>query len=301
MTRTTSRLTALIVVALVVVTAGAASGQDGKAIERSLAAASDGTVTIKNVAGSISVEGWSEAKVSVTGMLGEGTERLDLTNEGRRTIVEVVLPRHARHVEGSDLVIRVPRGSRIEIEAVSATVEVGDVTGALDLHAISGDISARGAAREVTAQTVSGMIEIAATTAKLTAESVSGDITVEGVRGDIEVSTVSGDVALKTSGAIDRLRFNSVSGELDCSGALSPKATLKAESHSGDITLTLGGKPEGDFSITTFSGEIENAFGPRGKRTSRYAPGRELEFTLGDGGARVEVTTFSGDVFLLER
>jgi DUF4097 and DUF4098 domain-containing protein YvlB len=301
MTRGNHHRLTLTAIALVVVTAIAACGQAQEDIDRSLPATSDGTVTIKNLAGSIIVEGWGEARVTVTGTLGDGTERLDLTSEGRRIVVEVILPRHARHVEGSDLLIRVPKGSRVEVEAVSAAVEVSDVTGLLDLHAISGDITARGATREVTAQTVSGMILIEAASPKIAAESVSGDISVEGVRGEIELSTVSGDVELKAAGAVDRLRFSSVSGELRFTGILSPKATLKAETHSGDIALALGKRPEGDFSITTFSGEIDNAFGPRGKRTSRYAPGRELEFTLGDSATRVDVTTFSGDVFLLER
>ncbi|MHB8079197.1 MAG: DUF4097 family beta strand repeat-containing protein [Candidatus Krumholzibacteriia bacterium] len=300
MTRRMSLSGGLIVAALVIVTAAAAGGRAEESIERSVPAPPDGTVTIKNTAGTITVEGWGEAKLTVTGTLGSGTERLDVTTEGRRTIVEVVLPHHASHVEGSDLRIRLPQGSRVEVEAVSATVEVAGITGALDLHAISGDITARGAAREVTAQTVSGAIVIEATTAKVAAESVSGDITAGGVRGDIELSTVSGDVSLKAAGEVDRLRFSSVSGELRFDGSLSARAILKAETHSGDITLALGSRPAGDFSVTTFSGEIENAFGPRGKRASRYAPGRELEFTLGDGGARVDVTTFSGDVFLLE-
>jgi len=301
MTRGDHHRLTLTAVALVVVTAIAACGQAQENIDRSLPAAPDGTVTIKNLAGSIIVEGWTEAKVTVTGTLGDGAERLDLTSEGRRIVVEVILPRHARHVEGSDLLVRVPKGSRIEVEAVSAEVEVTDITGLLDLHAISGDITARGAAREITAQTVSGMIVIEAASPKIAAESVSGDITVEGVRGEIELSTVSGDVDLRASGAVERLSFSSVSGELRFTGVLSPRATLKAETHSGDITLALGSKPAGDFSITTFSGEIDNAFGPRGKRTSRYSPGRELEFTLGNAGTRVDVTTFSGDVFLLER
>lgn len=301
MTRRTSLLGTLTVAALVIVTAAAACGRAEESVDRSVPAAPDGTVTIKNTAGSITVEGWAEAKLTVTGTLGDGTERLDVTTEGRRIIVEVVLPRHARHVEGSDLHIRLPQGSRVEVEAVSASVEVGDVRGALDLDAVSGDITARGAASEITAQTVSGLIVIEATSAKIAAESVSGNVTVEGVRGDVELSTVSGDVSLKAAGAVDRLRFSSVSGELRFNGALSSRATLKAETHSGNITLALGDKPEGDFSVTTFSGDIENAFGPRGKRTSRYAPGRELEFTLGDAATRVDVSTFSGNVFLLER
>ena len=287
---------------LAAVAAGAAAPEK---IDRSVAAPRDGTVSISNVSGSVRVEGWGEARVTVTGRLGRGSERLDVGNAGQRTEVKVVLPRHAHDVEGSDLVVRVPNGSRVEVEVVSASLEVGDVQGALDLQSVSGDVTARGAAREMAIKTVSGNIVIEAATPELTVETVSGDIRAEGLRGSLEISTVSGDANLKASGEIRRLRFSAVSGNLICACPLAADASVEAESHSGDIALTVGDHPQGAFSLSSFSGGITNEFGTGAARSKPYSRdddatnvSKEMKFTLGDAPARVEITTFSGDIAL---
>jgi len=282
---------------LLLAVAPAAAGED---IDRGLPAPADGTVSISNVSGSIRIEGWDESRVRVTGTLGSGTERLEFENEGRRTIVKVVLPRHARDVEPSDLVVRVPKGSLVDAGGVSASVTASGVIGELDLHSVSGDVIASGDPREVRAQTVSGDISLRTTCDDITAESVSGDVTIEGAGDEVEVSTVSGETTLDMD-RVKRLRFNSVSGGLDWSGVPAAGASFEIESHSGSVTLVLPEKHAADFEITSFSGEIDNAFGPRARRTSKYAPGRELEFSTGAGGARIRITTFSGDVTLRAR
>ena len=53
--------------------------------------------------------------------------------------------------------------------------------------------------------------------------------------------------------------------------------------------------------ISTFSGNIDSAFGGTVERTSRYAPGKRSEFSTGGGGARVSIESFSGNVELLKK
>ena len=55
-------------------------------------------------------------------------------------------------------------------------------------------------------------------------------------------------------------------------------------------------KIEGRFEVDTFNGDIDNCFGPKAKRTSKYTPGWELEFVEGNGDARITITTLNGDV-----
>ncbi|MBD3235837.1 MAG: hypothetical protein GF330_03960 [Candidatus Eisenbacteria bacterium] len=74
--------------------------------------------------------------------------------------------------------------------------------------------------------------------------------------------------------------------------------SYRFECHSGDITLTLPESVDADFDISTFNGEIQNAFGPRTERTSRYTSGYELDFSRGGGAADVRAETFSGDLEL---
>lgn len=277
-----------------------ADSSDVQSVRMSKAAATDGTVRIKNVSGSVRVTGWSKSEIQVTGTLGSGTERLDFDVTGDRAEIEVVLPRHARNVDGSDLEIRLPLRSKVQIETVSAEIIAGDVQGELDARSVSGDIAISGRPAEITAQTVSGEITVAAQSDKARVESVSGDLRLEGLRGTLTVSTISGEVSFN-GGQCERLRFSSVSGDLSFTGEIAKKASLSLESHSGDITLIIPAKTSATFTLETFSGDIENAFGQKAKRTSKYAPGRALSFTTGDGDAEVEVTTFSGDVMIRTR
>ena len=78
----------------------------------------DGRVLISNLSGSVMVTGWDREEISVEGTLGRGTERLDFEVSGDRARIKVIIPRRARNVEGSDLEIKVPRGSRVEVETV---------------------------------------------------------------------------------------------------------------------------------------------------------------------------------------
>ncbi len=65
---------------------------------------------------------------------------------------------------------------------------------------------------------------------------------------------------------------------------------------NGEVDLQFAGKLSGQFDIDTFNGDIDNCFGPKPRRTSKYAPGMELSFSEGDGDARVTVSTVNGDI-----
>ena len=70
---------------------------------------------------------------------------------------------------------------------------------------------------------------------------------------------------------------------------------------SGTITLKIKPPVNADFDIESFSGDIENCFGPKSRDTSKYTPGSELNFTQGSGGARVEIETLSGEISVCDR
>ena len=117
----------------------------GEDIHKKVDASRNGKVEIDNLAGSVSVTGWDRDEVEITGTLGKGTERLDVQEKGDRVIIEVVLPsgRNIR-VEGTELNIRVPRGSEVEVSTVSASIDVSDVDGALELDTVSGAVGVQG-------------------------------------------------------------------------------------------------------------------------------------------------------------
>jgi DUF4097 and DUF4098 domain-containing protein YvlB len=272
-----------------------------KPVERTVAASADGSVEIENLAGSIRVEGWNQSQVQVTGTLGDDVEELEVRSSGGTVSIEVKLPqgRHSGDKDFSaDLVVKVPRDSSIETSLVSSSVTVEGVYGSLELTTVSGAIEARGEPQEAELQSVSGTITADLRTDDLEVETVNGDVQLAGSFRELNLNAVNSNLNLDL-GAIEEASLQNVSGDLTVSADPGAGGSLSISVHSGDIRLTLPAGVSADFDVNTFSGDIDNAFGPPAKRTSEYAPGKNVSFSTG-GGARIEVQSFSGDVFLIK-
>jgi len=129
----------------------------------------------------------------------------------------------------------------------------------------------------------------------LTVTTVSGDASVTRVAGEVNGNTVSGNFTVSL-GEASRSRLRSTSGDLGVRGRLATDARMDFESISGDVRLDLEGPVSAEFDVSSFNGDIRNCFGPKPVRTSEYAPGSELRFREGQGGARVRIKTLNGDI-----
>lgn len=256
-----------------------------------------GHVEISNTAGSVEVTGWARGEIEVTGELGDGVERLEFSQSGKLTRVKVIMPKRSSRVEGTDLVVRIPAGSSLFVNTVSADVRSQGVRGSQRLQSVSGDIQTEAAAEDVECKTVSGDVVVNGTgqSSLLTVTTVSGDATLAGLAGEVNGNTVSGNFAI-SAGETSRSRLRSTSGDLGLKGRLGPDARIDFESISGDVRLDLLGPVGAEFEVSSFNGEIRNCFGPKPVRTSEYAPGTELRFKEGQGTARVRIKTLNGDI-----
>jgi hypothetical protein len=269
----------------------------GASVDEHRPANPQGAVEIENVAGLIDVQGWDKSEVAVTGTIGKDVERVDVTSDGNRTSVHVVLP-NGRHWGSNDgeahLVVRIPTNSSVSASLVSSDLKISAVRGALDLRSVSGSISGEGGG-DVRVNAVSGDIHLTANTAKrIEAKSISGDIVLTGGNTDIEATTVSGDAHV-TLGTVSHARFKTVSGTIDARLAPSPDIQLEGESISGDIKLRFPSQPAADYDVQTLSGDIENCFGPKPEE-HRHGPGKRLTFKVGDSNGRIRLTSNSGSV-----
>lgn len=283
-----------LIVSAGVLLASPASARD---VNESIDAAADGHVEIVNISGSVEVFGWSRKSVEVTGELGDRVEQLVLERDGDRVLVKVKVPRNNSRKIASDLTIRVPSGSSIDVSTVSADIDSEDVTGTQKLHSVSGDIDTEVAGNDVSAASVSGDVEItgAGKDAETEAETVSGDITLFRVAGAVGAVAVSGDITIE-EGSFDRATINTVNGEIIFQAGLRDGGKMTVETVNGDVDVMFSNKVSAKFSIETFNGEIDNCFGPKAARTSKYTPGWELNFSVGDGDGRVEMSTLNGDM-----
>lgn len=264
--------------------------------DESRAAKADGVVYIENVAGSIRVEGWSQDLVHVTGVLGDEVEEVDFKVSGKKTRIEVEFPRKIKTINtGAELVIKVPEGSRVEVECVSAPITIIGVEGRIYASSISGDVEIDGGGDEVQGETISGDVEVRSDAAKISVESISGVVTAYGGTAEVEASVVSGKIVLEFDEFLE-CTVEAVSGLARVTGDFDDGADCEIEIHSGDIVLTVPASVKADFEVNSFNGDIDNDFGQKATRTSKYTPGQELEFSVNGGGARININTFSGDV-----
>ncbi len=153
---------------------------------------------------------------------------------------------------------------------------------------------------------MSGDVELdsIATGEDLEAASVSGSIRARDVQARrLDVGTVSGDVDL-TNVTSDRVDVSSVSGRVEFSGSLARGGRYELESHSGDVRVLLTEDVGFELEARSFSGEIRSEL-ELAQATSgggaRRRLNRRLSGVHGDGGAVLEITTFSGDIVITER
>lgn len=276
--------------------AGVSSAED---IDRTLDVDRDSRISISNLAGDVVVRGWNESRVHISGELGPDVEELVFERDGKQVTIKVRIPERSwgKKRVTSDLDIRVPQMSSVNVSTVSADITVNGVRGEQRLQSVSGDVSTEAFESEIDAEAVSGDVAAVGRDAdgvwRFT--TVSGDIMARDLSGEIRAEVVSGDIEL-SGGSFERLVLETVNGNIDFRGGLRNGGKMDVESVNGSVDIKFEGSVSARFDIETFNGGIRNCFGPKAERTSRHAPGWELSFTEGSGDGRVTIETLNGRV-----
>ena len=282
---------------VLVAMAVAGVAQADRTVDETRPLAADGRVEISNISGEIKVIGWSGDGVVITGTLEDGVKELDISSSGSRLSIEVDLERRTRNNGSAYLTVKIPVTADLDVETVSADISVDGVLGEVDLESVSGQVEVSGETRSLEASSVSGDVLATTTVGRAELESVSGDIIVRHATGRLEASVVSGNIVIE-GGTLDSFDAETVSGSIFCAANPTDRGRFKMETMSGKIEMVVSPDVNADFYIETYSGSIKNDIGPSPTRTDEYAPGKELRFTAGSGGARVSIESFSGSVKL---
>jgi len=268
--------------------------------------AADGQVRIENIKGRIVVRTWDKRSVQVTGSLGKGVEKLEISGDERSLDIRVRYPnsrggwnlwgRDDSHAEPTVLEIMLPQRASVDIESVSADVDVQQVAGRkLGVSSVSGTVVVTASSPgEASFENVSGDTTLRITTSKVNAESVSGDLRLSGgLTGEIDLESVSGNLELGAN-TLERLEVSTVSGDAILRAGLRAGGTVKAETLSGELQLRMPRDTGAKLHVDTFSGDIRSPSGHVDQE--EHGPGKSLDATIGDGRARIDLESFSGDV-----
>lgn len=310
MSRVRLHILPLGVVALALAASPAAAqrgDQSGYAsrIDTTFAFSRGGVVDAEQVAGDVIVTTWERSEVRVRAYAQHGRvrtqfsrDRVWLRVDGDDSDGDGQRSRRGRsgRIGDSRYEITVPAGTRVKLGSVSGNVRVEGTRAEVEASSVSGNVGVTDAVGLTSVTSVSGDVSVSRVNGDLALTSVSGDVLARAIEGDIRASSVSGDIELRD------VRSRSVvakttSGDIDFAGGVTRGGRYEFHAHSGDVTLTVPADVGAEVSMSTFSGSLESDFPVTlGGTGTRRRTSRDMSFTLNDGGARVTIETFSGDV-----
>jgi hypothetical protein len=246
---------------------------------------------VSNFSGSIAVTTWSENRV-----------RIQAASVGDPFEVEVgsvtvdVTSRAGRHGGPGDaeLTITVPAWMDLELGGNEVDISARGTRGTIEVSTVQGQISIDGGEGSVEASTVEGDVEVLNVKGRVQISTTEGQVTVRNASGQsLEVESVDGDIELSAITTIN-VSANTVDGAVSWSGALAPTGTYKFSSHDGDLMIAVTGEPDATISVDTYDGSLESDW----PLTIREKRSNRMTFTLGNGRARVELSSFDGNISL---
>jgi hypothetical protein len=261
-----------------------------------------GTVEIDNLKGRIQVRAWDRNEVHISGSLGEGVEKLVIEGQGNRLLVRVQYPKQIGAWRGdrtgpTDLQLQVPLRADLDIESVSADIDVDGVApDDLSVDTVSGEVTVAAAPTHADINSASGDLHVTLNSGDVKIQTVSGDALLNGrLKGQVHGETVSGGLSINSNDeALRRLSTATVSGNTRVRVGLADGGEIHSETVSGDLEVHLPRTLSARVSGESFSGDLH---APGAKiRKEEFGPGSSFEQRYGNGAGEVHLETFSGDV-----
>jgi hypothetical protein len=244
-----------------------------------------------NPAGSVRIVGWNRDSIVMRGRIAQG-EAFYLVGSDSEMKLGITEHSDNRPMAPCDLVIYLPKHSRVSLKTVTGSITGSDVSGWF--YTVSGGVRLSGSATTIDVQSMSGNVDLNVVTPWARARTGDGNLLIRGEPQDVDASTIGGTLSI-ASAAILRGQFGSVSGDVHYAGSPAAGAIYDFSNHSGAIDLLLAKSVSGVFSLSSILGAIENGFSE--VRPIASTP-RSIRLSLGRGGAQVAARTFKGTIRL---
>jgi DUF4097 and DUF4098 domain-containing protein YvlB len=186
----------------------------------------------------------------------------------------------------------------VDIRGTFISADIDGTQGEVRVFTTQGDIDVRGGSGYINLETVNGRVNVESAIGNIDVQSTNGRVSVTDASGDISATTVNGGITLQGIESSD-VRAETTSGGVYYDGTIMDGGRYSLSTHSGDVVVAMQDGVNATFGVSTFSGNLDTAFPVT--VTGTRARGRPFSFTLGDGSARVELQSFSGDIELTRR
>ncbi len=190
----------------------------------------------------------------------------------------------------SDLDVTLPMGATIMIERVSGDANLRNLTGAVQIQRVGGDLAAQ-TMGPLDVQAVGGDCMVAGSTGPLTIQRVGGDFQGSQLTGPVRLDGVGGDAILKVAGGAIHIRAG---GDLDLWLAGSDGENIRAQSN-GDVLIGLPQNGNADLDLNSRGRDIKLDIAGGTEEIEKRFHHR----VIGDGSQKISVEA-GGDIYVTD-
>ncbi len=299
----------VLLVSLIIAPAAAQNRRDAEETERvsrKFKIGANGRFTLSNISGDVVLSSGSGEEVTIEAVKRTRGGRDELASvaveiDDRPGRVDVRTRHTSRRSRASvDYTVTVPRDATVDLSSISGSVRVTNLRGALRAQSVSGTVVVAESSNVEHAKSISGDVELTGSTpdARVLASTVSGTVRARDLKARaLSLSAVSGNAEVSNVDA-ERLEVKTISGDVVFTGAAARNARYEFSAHSGSVRLTLASSPGFELNANTYSGSIRSDLPVKVTDSSRRGSARTMRAVVGDGGATLTASTFSGSIII---
>jgi hypothetical protein len=284
----------------------------------------NGELDVSNITGDITIVrgGGNEATIEVTKKARAQTVeaarellplvKVEINERANRAEIRTLYPtqegmfRNRRNINVSvHYVITTPAGTSVTAHSVTGNLRATEITGELSLATTSGNVQVVRGRNVESVKSTSGSVEVTDTDSEtpIEAGTISGNVTIRQVKAPrMELGTVSGNVNMQDV-QCGRLEAQSLSGDVEFAGTLVKGGRYEFNSHSGNVRIAVAPGTGFEVEANSWSGKVESDLQGLARHDDprRGRQEKALRGVVGDGSAVLDITTFSGNVWIGRR
>ena len=271
--------------------AGLPAQAAGQHLEKHFAVKGRPVVVIHNVAnGRIEVKSWKNAEVDVVANQASNKIGFDVEQAGDRVdVIATILDTSAQPMElEANLQLTVPEETELQLKTETGLIYVEQVMGDMTLESIAGDVHLR---------EVSGYIIVRTTGGSLVCTQCAGKLDFKSISGGAQV----------LQPALNNVSLFTTSGNILFDGDFVRTGLYTMKSGKGLVEVRFSGNDSFDLNAQTTLGTVDNQAAAYLKPDSHGVRHLASKFTkglfgtVGQGLAKVELSSYSGTIRILKR
>ena len=272
--------------------ASVALAGDAEQQERHFAVKDRPIVILNNIVnGRIEVKSWENSEVVVTSTSAPGKVAIDVEQVGDRIDINAssLVPAPHSHEVEADFQLLVPEKTELQLKTQTGLILVEQVNGDMKLQSVAGDVHLR---------EVSGYIIVKTTGGSLVCTLCSGKLEFTSISGGAQILQPS----------LTSVNLITTTGNILYDGDFIHTGLYTMSSGRGLVEVRFSGNDSFDLNAQTYRGIVDNRAAEfvkpdthGGKHHHEPKFSHSLFGTVGQGLAKVELSSYSGTIRILKR